>query len=213
MSNDKMREAAKKLATEFFYWWHNQPGSNTQSGFDDFAETGKGRELMAALHQQAESEPAALSARLALDAIRYADEEGPRQYDREYLDLVAEYIERNSNLADSQQAESAEPVAWFVEGKALIGRFQKTVFNPDVAREYAKLGNTVIPLCKCTHQPAVPEGWTALPNKLPEEVLVAGLKEADQLGGLTDWNGPEATTRTHLQEVWDAMRAAAPEDK
>ena len=52
------REAIKQLATEFFYWWYNQSGANTLSGFDDFAETEKGRELMAALAQQGEQEPA-----------------------------------------------------------------------------------------------------------------------------------------------------------
>lgn len=26
----------KAIATEFYYWWHNQPGSNTQDGYDDW---------------------------------------------------------------------------------------------------------------------------------------------------------------------------------
>lgn len=28
----------KEVATEFYYWWHNQPGTNTQQGFDDWWE-------------------------------------------------------------------------------------------------------------------------------------------------------------------------------
>lgn len=32
--NEHMR--AKAIATKFFYWWHNQPGSNTEQGFDDW---------------------------------------------------------------------------------------------------------------------------------------------------------------------------------
>jgi len=30
------KEALKKVAVEFFYWWHNQPGSNTEEGFDQW---------------------------------------------------------------------------------------------------------------------------------------------------------------------------------
>lgn len=26
----------KAIAIEFFYWWHNQPGANTEQGFDDW---------------------------------------------------------------------------------------------------------------------------------------------------------------------------------
>lgn len=29
-------EGVKELCTKFFYWWHNQPGTNTQAGFDDW---------------------------------------------------------------------------------------------------------------------------------------------------------------------------------
>lgn len=30
------REAAQKMATDFYYWWHNQPGTNTQQGFEEW---------------------------------------------------------------------------------------------------------------------------------------------------------------------------------
>lgn len=37
------KDIAKAMATEFFRWWYNQPGSNTDQGFDEwwdqFAET------------------------------------------------------------------------------------------------------------------------------------------------------------------------------
>ena len=32
------KEAARKIATEFFYWWYNQLGANTQQGFDAWWE-------------------------------------------------------------------------------------------------------------------------------------------------------------------------------
>lgn len=33
-SNDIDKETAREIATKFFYWWYNQPGANTQQGFD-----------------------------------------------------------------------------------------------------------------------------------------------------------------------------------
>ncbi len=32
------KKIAKKISTDFYYWWHNQPGTNTQDGFDSFWE-------------------------------------------------------------------------------------------------------------------------------------------------------------------------------
>lgn len=40
------QEQFRDVAVEFFYWWHNQPGSNTAQGFDEWwklrAELSKG---------------------------------------------------------------------------------------------------------------------------------------------------------------------------
>lgn len=32
--NDK--DSVKEIAVNFFYWWHNQSGSNTSEGFDEY---------------------------------------------------------------------------------------------------------------------------------------------------------------------------------
>lgn len=32
MGNKKI----KRIACDFFYWWWNQPGNNTEQGFDDW---------------------------------------------------------------------------------------------------------------------------------------------------------------------------------
>lgn len=35
--NEKLnKDKAKIIALEFFYWWHNQPGTNTADGFDEW---------------------------------------------------------------------------------------------------------------------------------------------------------------------------------
>jgi len=36
-------EFSRDVATEFYYWWHNQEGSNTQQGFQDWLEINKTR--------------------------------------------------------------------------------------------------------------------------------------------------------------------------
>jgi hypothetical protein len=30
----ELHKIQKQIAIDFFYWWHNQPGCNTDSGFD-----------------------------------------------------------------------------------------------------------------------------------------------------------------------------------
>lgn len=35
---NETKRAIKKIATDFFYWWYNQPGTNTQQGFDEWWE-------------------------------------------------------------------------------------------------------------------------------------------------------------------------------
>ena len=32
------KDTAKKMATDFFRWWYNQPGTNTDQGFDEWWE-------------------------------------------------------------------------------------------------------------------------------------------------------------------------------
>lgn len=50
-SNTMDDELAKDIATEFYYWWHNQSGTNTASGFDDWWAVNKKR------FKQPEEEP------------------------------------------------------------------------------------------------------------------------------------------------------------
>lgn len=40
-----LEEKVKKLATDFFYYWWNEPGNSTQEGYDYFIEK-KGRALL-----------------------------------------------------------------------------------------------------------------------------------------------------------------------
>lgn len=40
-------KTAKEIATKFFYWWYNQPSANTEQGFDSWAKTDEGKQLLA----------------------------------------------------------------------------------------------------------------------------------------------------------------------
>ena len=44
---------AREIAIQFFYWWHNQPGTNTMQGFGDWLEF-EGRALLSKLNGVAE---------------------------------------------------------------------------------------------------------------------------------------------------------------
>lgn len=110
-----MREEIKDLACDFFYWWHNQPGSNTRSGFDDYADTGVGKarinELEAALFQQ-------LRPRLQLNEIerllnQLVENEQGRAKLRSAINTATNVSYRmGAGEATPPQTQSAEPVAW-----------------------------------------------------------------------------------------------------
>ena len=36
---DRLRDGMKKHTVDFFYWWYNQPGTNTDKGYDAYIET------------------------------------------------------------------------------------------------------------------------------------------------------------------------------
>lgn len=44
---------AREIATQFFYWWHNTPGTNTMQGFDEWIN-GDGNPLLAKLNEHRE---------------------------------------------------------------------------------------------------------------------------------------------------------------
>lgn len=39
----------RELATDFFYWWYNQPGTNTVQGFEAWKKTEQGKARINAL--------------------------------------------------------------------------------------------------------------------------------------------------------------------
>lgn len=46
----------KKIAVQFYYWWHNRPGSNTADGFDEWVELGHLNALLLTTPQPVEGE-------------------------------------------------------------------------------------------------------------------------------------------------------------
>ncbi len=43
---EKRLKYVKEFATQFFFYWYNQPGSNTLQGYDAFIQTEKGKKLL-----------------------------------------------------------------------------------------------------------------------------------------------------------------------
>lgn len=62
--------------------------------------------------------------------------------------------------------------------------------------------------------PMIPDGYVMVPKVATEKMLIAGLEEANPLGGLIDWDASrgDCNTREQVQEIFKAMLAAAPHD-
>ncbi|HHC2778754.1 hypothetical protein [Klebsiella pneumoniae] len=59
-----------------------------------------------------------------------------------------------------------------------------------------------------------PPGYVMVPKVATEKMLIAGLEEANPLGGLIDWDASrgDCNTREQVQEIFKAMLAAAPQE-
>lgn len=62
--------------------------------------------------------------------------------------------------------------------------------------------------------PMIPDGYVMVPKVATEKMLIAGLEEANPLGGLIDWDASrgDCNTREQVQEIFKAMLAAAPQE-
>ncbi|HHC1638526.1 TPA: hypothetical protein ACN7ES_003733 [Klebsiella pneumoniae] len=77
-------------------------------------------------------------------------------------------------------------------------------------------GRVHIKALRVTSQPAqvIPDGYVMVPKVATEKMLIAGLEEADPLGSLIDWDASrgDCNTREQVQEMFEAMLAAAPQE-
>ncbi|WP_447315249.1 DUF551 domain-containing protein [Klebsiella michiganensis] len=62
--------------------------------------------------------------------------------------------------------------------------------------------------------PVIPEGYVMVPKEATEKMLIAGLEEANPLGGLIDWDASrgDCNTRAQVQGIFKSMLAAAPQE-
>ncbi|HCT3183771.1 hypothetical protein [Klebsiella pneumoniae] len=67
---------------------------------------------------------------------------------------------------------------------------------------------------KAGNSPAIPDCYVLVPKVATEKMLIAGLEEADPLGSLIDWDASrgDCNTREQVQEMFEAMLAAAPQE-
>ncbi|WP_227680676.1 hypothetical protein [Klebsiella quasipneumoniae] len=70
------------------------------------------------------------------------------------------------------------------------------------------------PLAGRMKSPAIPDGYVMVPKEATEKMLIAGLEEANPLGGLIDWDASrgDCNTREQVQEIFKAMLAAAQQE-
>ncbi|MDQ6483972.1 hypothetical protein [Klebsiella pneumoniae] len=69
-------------------------------------------------------------------------------------------------------------------------------------------------LLSACNPPVIPDGYVMVPKVATEKMLIAGLEEANPLGGLIDWDASrgDCNTREQVQEIFKAMLAAAPQE-
>ncbi|MDL4446689.1 DUF551 domain-containing protein [Klebsiella michiganensis] len=67
------------------------------------------------------------------------------------------------------------------------------------------------PLAGRLKSPVIPDGYVMVPKEATEKMLIAGLEEANPLGGLIDWDASrgDCNTRAQVQGIFKAMLAAA----
>lgn len=65
------------------------------------------------------------------------------------------------------------------------------------------------------NSPVIPDGWQLVPVDATEKMLVAGLEEANPLGGLIDWDASrgDCNTREQVRDIFKAIIAAAPQQE
>ncbi|MGM5564462.1 hypothetical protein [Klebsiella quasipneumoniae] len=70
------------------------------------------------------------------------------------------------------------------------------------------------PDCSVEVRYVAPPGYVMVPKVATEKMLIAGLEEADPLGSLIDWDASrgDCNTREQVQEMFEAMLAAAPQE-
>ncbi|MHC7861332.1 hypothetical protein ACYA22_01665 [Klebsiella pneumoniae] len=70
------------------------------------------------------------------------------------------------------------------------------------------------PLAGRLKSPVIPEGYVMVPKEATEKMLIAGLEEANPLGGLIDWDASrgDCNTRAQVQGIFKSMLAAAPQE-
>ncbi|ENU0757192.1 hypothetical protein [Klebsiella michiganensis] len=70
------------------------------------------------------------------------------------------------------------------------------------------------PLAGRLKSSVIPEGYVMVPKEATEKMLIAGLEEANPLGGLIDWDASrgDCNTRAQVQGIFKAMLAAAPQE-
>lgn len=125
---------------------------------------------------------------------------------RDGIEAAAKWIDKQREAYDSEHGRYDTGTGFFE-------------FGNDAQREYSSTLEELAEGIRALHpnagnSPAIPEGYVMVPKEATEEMLIAGLEEADPLGSLIDWDASrgDCNTRKQVQEIFKAMLAAAPQE-
>jgi DNA repair exonuclease SbcCD ATPase subunit len=150
------RERIKKVAVDFFYWWHNQLGNNTEAGFDEYAKTERYKMLDVSITTELDIKD---DASLQCASLREENERFKKQYNdlgvkfdkelerwqerdfeqREQIEELKKEVERlKSSLSASERFRASDAGSAISEANSLRGRIGQLQSDNDRLREALK---------------------------------------------------------------------------
>ncbi|MGR7336750.1 hypothetical protein ACU6ZE_10655 [Klebsiella aerogenes] len=139
-----------------------------------------------------------------LQERRKADSEPVTQDEREAFEAFM--AKRFGDLVDQRRAKNGDHgyMAWDMVVAWIVWQARTAMLQDEPVKTANKLGNS----------PVIPDGYVMVPKEATEKMLIAGLEEANPLGGLIDWDASrgDCNTREQVQEIFKAMLAAAPQE-
>jgi hypothetical protein len=121
MSNNteqnKTAEREKMIAVDFFYWWHNQPGNNTEAGFNEYRKTERYKMLDVSITIEADIRDEQASAR-----TKELEEENKRLKD--LINTLEELVVATDKYIDSI---SGRNIVWDMSAANNVDSISKTL--------------------------------------------------------------------------------------
>lgn len=151
----------------------------------------------------------------ALGVVGVALLESKEEFNFQIERWIQRLIDRVIRYAEEFKEQPA-PVVDAEPAKYHIGdTTMQNVFKPTGMTDISDLQAVFDQVEIALNSPVIPDGWQLVPVDATEKMLVAGLEEANPLGGLIDWDASrgDCNTREQVRDIFKAIIAAAPQQE